>query len=164
MLTRFRIGRAERRPSGASLVSLPPCTEFAVRKRDTERDVQGSGSVDKVALGCGVCRSIFCDAGSVRGRCCRRSRHRQHRRHQPGWRWLTEWAFNNRDQSCPLDEKTRVQLIATMRSALKRFAEEGRLAASFYYSWRGLPWEKENQGAIFRCGGLTDAGKLALSP
>jgi hypothetical protein len=78
--------------------------------------------------------------------------------------WLTEWAFNNRDQSCPLDEKTRVQLIATMRSALKRFAEEGRLAASFYYSWRGLPWEKENQGAIFRCGGLTDAGKLALSP
>jgi hypothetical protein len=78
--------------------------------------------------------------------------------------WLTEWAFNSRDQSCPLDEKTRVQLIATMRSALKRFAEEGRLAASFYYSWSGLPWEKENQGAIFRCGGLTDAGKLALSP
>jgi hypothetical protein len=31
--------------------------------------------------------------------------------------------------------------------------------------WNGdHPGDNENTGAIFRCGALTDAGKLALSP
>lgn len=76
--------------------------------------------------------------------------------------WLTEWGFDNRSASCPVDEKTRMQLIETMRSALKRLAEQGRLAGSLYYSWAGHP--SEVGSTIFRCGALTNAGKLALSP
>jgi hypothetical protein len=79
--------------------------------------------------------------------------------------WLTEWAFNNRDQSCPIKDETRVQLVGAERSAFKSFTEQGRLAAIIYYSWNGdFVGQKENMGAIFRCGSLTDAGKLALSP
>ena len=38
------------------------------------------------------------------------------------------------------------------------------LAASICYSWDGdFPGQNENIGAIFRCGELTDAGRLALS-
>jgi hypothetical protein len=79
--------------------------------------------------------------------------------------WLTEWAFNNHDQSCPLHDETRVRLVEAERATLKRFVDQGRLAASIYYSWDGdFPGQNENMGAIFRCGHLTDAGKLALSP
>jgi hypothetical protein len=79
--------------------------------------------------------------------------------------WLTEWAFNNRDQSCPIHDDTRVQLVQAERTTLKHFVDQGRLAASLYYSWDGdFPGQKENMGAIFRCGALTEAGKLALSP
>jgi hypothetical protein len=79
--------------------------------------------------------------------------------------WLTEWAFNNRDQSCPIHDDLRLQLVQAERTTLKHFIEQGRLAASLYYSWDGdFPGQKENMGAIFRCGALTDAGKLALSP
>jgi hypothetical protein len=79
--------------------------------------------------------------------------------------WLTEWAFNNQDQSCPLHDDMRVALVEAERTTLKHFIDEGRLAASLYYSWDGdFPGQKENMGAIFRCGSLTEAGKLALSP
>jgi hypothetical protein len=79
--------------------------------------------------------------------------------------WLTEWAFNNRDQSCPLRDDVRVELVGTQRNVLKHFADQGRLAASIYYSWDGdFPGQKENMGALVRCGALTEAGKLALNP
>jgi len=79
--------------------------------------------------------------------------------------WLTEWAFNNRNQSCPINDETRVQLIQAERNAFEPFVEQERLAAIIYYSWDGdYVGQKENMGAIFRCGALTAAGKLALSP
>jgi hypothetical protein len=42
------------------------------------------------------------------------------------------------------------------------FARQGQLAAIIYYNWTALP--RFEAQAIFRCGALTDAGKLALSP
>jgi hypothetical protein len=38
----------------------------------------------------------------------------------------------------------------------------GRLAAIIYYNWTALPGFEAH--AIFRCGALTEAGKLALKP
>jgi hypothetical protein len=76
--------------------------------------------------------------------------------------WLTEWGFDNRSTSCPVDETTRMKLIETMRGALKQLAAQGRLAGFLYYSWAGHPGEIGS--TIFRCGALTEAGKLALSP
>jgi hypothetical protein len=76
--------------------------------------------------------------------------------------WLTEWGFDNRNTSCPVDETTRMKLIETMRGALQQFSAQGRLAGFLYYSWAGHPGEVGS--TIFRCGALTNAGKLALSP
>ena len=76
--------------------------------------------------------------------------------------WVTEWGFNNNDTTCPLDDGIRMKLVGTMRNALQHFADQRRLAASIYYSWGGHPGETGS--TIFRCGALTDAGKLALKP
>jgi hypothetical protein len=78
--------------------------------------------------------------------------------------WLTEWGFSNRSQSCPINEETRMQLIRNERDAFETFVKQRRLSAILFYSWSGLPWVKESQDGIFRCGSLTDAGKVALSP
>jgi hypothetical protein len=58
----------------------------------------------------------------------------------------------------------RKQAIGSLRSALEHFVGQDRLAAISYYAWVGVPGEKTDSWAIFRCGTLTDAGKLALSP
>ena len=76
--------------------------------------------------------------------------------------WLTEWGFANRDLSCPIRDETRVKLIRTEREAFKTFERQGRLGAVIYYDWTAKPGFEAQ--AIFRCGALTDAGKLALSP
>jgi hypothetical protein len=79
--------------------------------------------------------------------------------------WLTEWNFNNGNKSCPINDAARLQLVQTERKAFEPFVVQGRLKALLWYSWNGdYVGEKENPGAIFRCGALTDAGRLALSP
>jgi hypothetical protein len=72
--------------------------------------------------------------------------------------WLTEWGWANPDQSCPLNDNTRAQLVQLERKAFEPFLKQDRLAAILIYMW------SEDPAAIFRCGALTDAGKLALSP
>lgn len=72
--------------------------------------------------------------------------------------WLTEWGFSNHNKSCPVDDQGRMQQVGATRAALKHFAEQGRLAASIVYSWN------DGEKGMFRCGALTDAGQLALSP
>jgi hypothetical protein len=79
--------------------------------------------------------------------------------------WLTEWGVPNEPETrqpdhCPIDESKRLQVIQELRSAFQHFVGEGRLAAIIFYDWADKPGKK---GAIFRCGALTDAGKLALS-
>jgi hypothetical protein len=76
--------------------------------------------------------------------------------------WLTEWGFPNRDPSCPIHDETRKKLIETERQAFKAFIDQGRLAAVIYYNWTALSGFEAQ--AIFRCGALTEAGKLAISP
>jgi hypothetical protein len=80
--------------------------------------------------------------------------------------WVTEWAFNNADKSCPLDDRTRLRLVQEERDAYKEFAMQSRIAALVYYSWSEeyVGHHERPPGVIFRCGALTSAGKLALSP
>ena len=86
-------------------------------------------------------------------------------KHDTKPRWVTEWAYNNANRSCPIDDSLRLRLVQDERGAYKEFADQGRLAALMYYSWSGDYYgQKESPGTLFRCGALTDAGKLALSP
>jgi hypothetical protein len=78
--------------------------------------------------------------------------------------WLTEWGLNNPNRSCPIGDAVRTHTVEAERAVFKPYVEQGRLAAVIYYSWSGVPGAKEDPGGIFRCGALTGAGKLALSP
>jgi hypothetical protein len=77
--------------------------------------------------------------------------------------WMTEWGFGSSAEACPPVDATRVRLVQSFRSALEHFATQGRLAGLIYYDWTEAPG-KPDSWAIFRCGTLTDTGKLALSP
>jgi hypothetical protein len=82
------------------------------------------------------------------------------RRNKPCW--LTEWGIPN-GQSCPIDDGSRTQAIEAERKAFEPLVRQGRLAAIIYYTWSGTPAKIDPMG-VFRCGALTDAGKVALSP
>jgi hypothetical protein len=80
--------------------------------------------------------------------------------------WLTEWGIPDGSPGevpdhCPIDERKRIKVIEELRGAFQHFVGERRLAAIIFYDWADKPG---NKGAIFRCGALTSAGKLALSP
>jgi hypothetical protein len=79
--------------------------------------------------------------------------------------WITEWGFSNNDKSCPLNDSARAVLIRETTNELRDLARQGRLVSVFYYSWDSAPGSGQiNPSSVFRCGVLTDAGKLALSP
>jgi hypothetical protein len=74
--------------------------------------------------------------------------------------WVTEWGFGIPSKTCPVNDQTQVTAVNNLRSALKYFADQGRLAASIVYTWNYIGDEND----IFRCGSLIDSGRLALSP
>jgi hypothetical protein len=51
--------------------------------------------------------------------------------------------------------------MGLLGGAFQHFVSEGRLTGFIFYDWSDKPG---NEGGIFRCGALTDAGKLALKP
>jgi hypothetical protein len=77
--------------------------------------------------------------------------------------WLTEWGIPNGIQTCPIDDTARARVIQDERQALKEYADRGRLAADIYYIWNSLP-NTFDPMSVFRCGALTDAGKVAIAP
>lgn len=77
--------------------------------------------------------------------------------------WMTEWGFASNDSSCPFRDEPRLKSVRDMRTTFQHFADQGRRAAIVFYDWTG-PSNKLDGWSIFRCGALTDAGKLALSP
>jgi hypothetical protein len=78
--------------------------------------------------------------------------------------WVTEWGIGNPDQSCPVNDAKRLKAFEAERSAFKQFVDQRRVAAILYFDWSGAPGEPPNGAAIYRCGELTNAGKVAISP
>ncbi len=79
--------------------------------------------------------------------------------------WITEWGFQNMDMSCPSEDSARASLVREMIEDFRQAATEGRLLGLFYFAWDGDPWSKHiDPFSIYRCGGLTESGKLAVSP
>jgi len=74
--------------------------------------------------------------------------------------WITEWGFKNKDQSCPPNEANRIALIEEMRSNFRPYVQQKKVQELLWYAWID---PAENFG-VFRCGALTGAGRLALSP
>lgn len=78
--------------------------------------------------------------------------------------WLTEYGFNNKSTACPLDDAARAGILATMHAILAPLAASGQLRAAIYFSWSGHLGVRNSPEAIYRCGGLTQAGSIALEP
>jgi hypothetical protein len=80
--------------------------------------------------------------------------------------WVTEWGFRNDGQDtqyCPGNNPVLTKVVQDMRMSFRHFATQRQLAALIYYDWTARPGLKDTF-SVFRCGGITDAGKLALSP
>jgi hypothetical protein len=79
--------------------------------------------------------------------------------------WITEWGFPNRDLTCPANDAPRAQLVQEVRADFAKAAAEGRLIGITYFAWTSEPWVREPSPlSIYRCGGLTESGRLAIAP
>jgi hypothetical protein len=79
--------------------------------------------------------------------------------------WVTEWGIENATSLCPLDDSARVAEMRIARGAYDSFISEGRVGALFYFAWNSEPWSSTlDPLSIFRCGSLTEAGRIALEP
>jgi len=77
--------------------------------------------------------------------------------------WLTEWGFNNANMKCPIDDSGRTLLVREMMDSLRPYVREGRLAGLFAYAWNDPPGAKSASPlTLYRCGALTESGKVAI--
>jgi hypothetical protein len=76
--------------------------------------------------------------------------------------WITEWGIPSpQSAACPLPEGAtahQIELIRETRSNFEPYLAQKKVTGVFYYAWI------DQQYGIFRCGALTDFGKLALGP
>jgi hypothetical protein len=79
--------------------------------------------------------------------------------------WFTEWGVGGANRTCPVDDKAKVKLVREVRDYYGQLARQERLKGLIFYVWHG-DWhaEQENPASAFRCGALTQSGRLALAP
>jgi hypothetical protein len=73
--------------------------------------------------------------------------------------WVTEWGIANTAGDCPIDDRQRERAIRAMRAVFEKLIASTRLAAAFYYDW-----DTEPSYSLWRCGGLSPAGRAAIKP
>jgi hypothetical protein len=79
--------------------------------------------------------------------------------------WITEWGFPNSSLTCPINDQNRALLVKEMRENFAAVVAQKRLVGFTYFSWDSDPWSKSVAAdSVFRCGELTEAGKLAVAP
>jgi hypothetical protein len=79
--------------------------------------------------------------------------------------WITEWGIPNKDTSCPLNDTARAALVKEIMGDFRALEKQGRLVGLIYFAWNTDPWAKQvDPLSIYRCGTVTESGKLALSP
>jgi hypothetical protein len=77
--------------------------------------------------------------------------------------WITEWGVDNPQQTCPTDDTARAAIVTETMNNFRELASAGRLADVFYYAWNSPPGSQRiDPPSIYRCGQLTEAGRLAL--
>lgn len=73
--------------------------------------------------------------------------------------WVTEWGIANTAHVCPVDDRKREVAVRAVRAVFQQLIDEGRLTAAFYYDW-----DTEQSYSLWRCGRLSPAGALAVTP
>jgi hypothetical protein len=79
--------------------------------------------------------------------------------------WITEWGVGGANRVCPVIDKDKVKLVREMRDYYAELARQGRIKALIFYVWHG-DWhgQQESPASAFRCGSLTESGRLAIAP
>jgi hypothetical protein len=72
--------------------------------------------------------------------------------------WLTEWGLPAGAAACPGDDAPRAALMQRLFGDFRQFVREDRMRGLIYYAWA------DDKYGIYRCGGLTDSGRLAVDP
>jgi hypothetical protein len=73
--------------------------------------------------------------------------------------WITEWGVANTSPRCPVDDKARAAQVEQVRSIIDADIEAGRVEAAYYFDW-----DSETPYSVWRCGGLSSAGRAAIRP
>lgn len=78
--------------------------------------------------------------------------------------WITEWGFENKDESCPVNDTDRATLVREFMTAdIRPYVQQKRVVGLLYYVWqKDVGAKHEEPHSIYRCGGLTPSGKLAI--
>jgi hypothetical protein len=74
--------------------------------------------------------------------------------------WITEWGIPNHDASCPVHETNQIILVNETRTNFRPYIAQKRILGLFYYAWL----DSREGFAVYRCGHLTETGRLALAP
>lgn len=79
--------------------------------------------------------------------------------------WITEWGVGGANKTCPVVDANKVTLVRELRADYAQLAQQGRLKGLIFYVWHGA-WNapQESAASAFRCGSLTESGRLALMP
>lgn len=79
--------------------------------------------------------------------------------------WITEWGVGGANRTCPVEDADKVKLVREIRDYYDQLAREQRLKGLIFYVWHG-DWHatQENPASAFRCGALTESGRLAIAP
>jgi hypothetical protein len=70
--------------------------------------------------------------------------------------WLTEWGLPAAGASCAANNTPRAALTGEVLADFREFVKQGRLKGLIYYAWT------DEKYGIYRCGVLTNSGRLAL--
>jgi hypothetical protein len=78
--------------------------------------------------------------------------------------WITEWGVQNEDDSCPPKEDDRARLIRElMADDFRPYVQQKRVLGLLYWLWQSEAGAShEEPHTIYRCGTLTDSGRLAI--
>ena len=73
--------------------------------------------------------------------------------------WITEWGVANTSPACPIEDDRRTVLVDQVRAIIDREIRSGRVEAAYYFDW-----DSETPYSVWRCGGLSTAGRAAIRP
>jgi|GEM_PF-364791 len=72
--------------------------------------------------------------------------------------WITEWGVLVPRSECPVDDSVRSSHVRTVARTLAARGNHERIASTFFFQWRD-----ESEFALWRCGGLTEAGRAVIA-
>lgn len=78
--------------------------------------------------------------------------------------WITEWGLINDQTTCPIDDNQRALEAQLLMKEFVELNTKGVLQGAIYFAWTNEPQTKSGESvAIFRCGSLTNTGKVVLA-